>query len=122
MSDKYRNFSELAKKEMEGRDFCVRLRKRPGTTVVIAPHGGGIALRDLAYRPRGFLAAIEVGAQVLELFRAQALGVEAARRVFNAYAPPPTRASAKQTIAQNSGYSYPPPLAVNTQPLPTWPR
>ena len=39
------------------------------------------------------------------LLSAQTLGVEAALRVFNAYAPSPKRASAKQTIAQNSGYS-----------------
>src|SRR5712692_6740959 len=56
-------------------------------------------------RPRGSLAAIELGAQALEPLRAQTLGVEAALLVFKAYAPSPTRASAKQTIAQNNGYS-----------------
>src|SRR5712691_8322061 len=65
-----------------------------------------IALRDgLAYRPRRFPAAIELGAQALEPLRAQTLGVGAAPLVFKAYAPSPTRASAKQTIAQNNGYS-----------------
>ena len=66
------------------------------------------ALRDqpgFAYRPRGFLAAIELGARALELLRDQALGVEAAPFIFKASAPSPRRASAKQTIAQNNGYS-----------------
>jgi phage replication-related protein YjqB (UPF0714/DUF867 family) len=42
MPDKYDSFSELAKKEKQGRDFRVRLRECQGTTVVIVPHGGGI--------------------------------------------------------------------------------
>src|SRR5258708_30246974 len=45
-----------------------------------------------------------------------------ALRVFNAYAPSPTRASAKQPIAQNKGYSEPPPLAGNIPPLPQMPQ
>jgi len=36
------------------------------------------------------------------LFSAQTLGVEAVLRVFNAYAPSPKRASAKQTIARTA--------------------
>lgn len=40
--DTYNDFAELARNTEEGRDFCVRLQNRPGTTVVIAPHGGGI--------------------------------------------------------------------------------
>src|SRR2546426_5160648 len=49
------------------------------------------ALRDqpgFAYRPRGFLAAIELGPRALELLRDQALGVEAAPFLFHARAPP----------------------------------
>jgi phage replication-related protein YjqB (UPF0714/DUF867 family) len=42
MADKYASFAELAMSEIEGRDFQVRLRKRDGVAVVIAPHGGGI--------------------------------------------------------------------------------
>jgi phage replication-related protein YjqB (UPF0714/DUF867 family) len=44
MPDKYNSFSDLAKSETLGRDFLVRLLVRPGATVVIAPHGGGIEL------------------------------------------------------------------------------
>lgn len=40
--DKYGSFAELAKIETQRRDFCVRLRDHPGTTVIIAIHGGGI--------------------------------------------------------------------------------
>ncbi|MGH7874632.1 MAG: poly-gamma-glutamate hydrolase family protein [Candidatus Binatia bacterium] len=40
--DTYNDFAELARNTKEGRDFCVRLQNRPGTTVVIASHGGGI--------------------------------------------------------------------------------
>jgi len=41
--DKYANFQELKSTEQEGRDFYVVIREKPGsTTVVIAPHGGGI--------------------------------------------------------------------------------
>src|SRR6267378_4322996 len=50
----------------------------------------------------GFLCLL--GANALSS-PAQTLGVEATLRVFNAYAPSPMSASAKQTIAQNSGYS-----------------
>jgi len=42
MRDKYKNFQELSERALEGRDFSVRLRNRPGATVVVAPHGGGI--------------------------------------------------------------------------------
>ena len=40
--DTYHDFAELATNTEEGRDFCVRFQNRPGATVVIAPHGGGI--------------------------------------------------------------------------------
>ena len=42
MPDKYSSFSELAKNEKQGEDFCVRVQERRGTAVVIAIHGGGI--------------------------------------------------------------------------------
>lgn len=42
MMDKYNSFPELAKSTEQDRDFRVRLQNRVGTTVVIAPHGGGI--------------------------------------------------------------------------------
>ncbi len=42
MPDRYKSFSELAKEELSGRDFCIRVRVRHGAAVVIAPHGGGI--------------------------------------------------------------------------------
>ena len=42
MMDKYNSFPELAKSTEQDRDFRVRLQNRPGSTVVIAPHGGGI--------------------------------------------------------------------------------
>lgn len=55
MPDKWTNFSELAKNELRGRDFRVHVRKRPGTTVVIAPHGGGIepGTSEIAYAIAG---------------------------------------------------------------------
>ncbi len=40
--DTYNNFAELARNTEEGQGFCVRLQNRPGTTVVIVPHGGGL--------------------------------------------------------------------------------
>ena len=40
--DKYINFADLATNTVEGQDFCVQVQNRPGKTVVIAPHGGGI--------------------------------------------------------------------------------
>ena len=40
--DMYKSFSDLIKNERENTDFSVRVRNRPGTTVIIAPHGGGI--------------------------------------------------------------------------------
>jgi phage replication-related protein YjqB (UPF0714/DUF867 family) len=42
MPDKYRSFAALARGEVEGRDYRIGLRKRRGTIVVIAIHGGGI--------------------------------------------------------------------------------
>ena len=42
MTDKYKNFEELAANEQEGSDFQVRFRTRRGPMAVIAPHGGGI--------------------------------------------------------------------------------
>lgn len=42
MADKYVNFHELDKSEIRDTDFCVRCEERAGTTIVIAPHGGGI--------------------------------------------------------------------------------
>ena len=43
VADKYSNFVELANSETRGRDFRIRLRRRKSATVIIAPHGGGIA-------------------------------------------------------------------------------
>ena len=40
--DTYNSFANLAKHAEEGRDFKVRTQERLGTTVIIAPHGGGI--------------------------------------------------------------------------------
>ncbi len=40
--DKYKNFEELRSNEAEGKQFCVRTEERPGSVIVIAPHGGGI--------------------------------------------------------------------------------
>ena len=40
--DTYSSFADLAKHAEEGRDFEVRIQERLGTTVIIAPHGGGI--------------------------------------------------------------------------------
>lgn len=42
MADRYNSFSELVRNAAPGRDFRRRLRKRPGTTVIVAPHGGEI--------------------------------------------------------------------------------
>ena len=42
MADKYKNFAALAKSEVEGRDYLIGLRKRRGSLIVIAIHGGGI--------------------------------------------------------------------------------
>jgi len=42
MRDKYRNFADLAKNEKRGVDFQIRSRACAVTTVVVAPHGGGI--------------------------------------------------------------------------------
>jgi phage replication-related protein YjqB (UPF0714/DUF867 family) len=41
--DTYRNFIELSKKEVDGVDFRVVILGQPtASTVVVAPHGGGI--------------------------------------------------------------------------------
>lgn len=42
MPDKYRSFAALAKSEVEGKDYRIGMRKRPGAIVVVAIHGGGI--------------------------------------------------------------------------------
>jgi len=42
IAETYASFSELAENEKRGKDFRVRCRMRPSTTVVLAPHGGGI--------------------------------------------------------------------------------
>jgi phage replication-related protein YjqB (UPF0714/DUF867 family) len=40
--DKYNSFQDLVQSERQEEDFRIRLTSRPGSTVVIAPHGGGI--------------------------------------------------------------------------------
>jgi phage replication-related protein YjqB (UPF0714/DUF867 family) len=40
--DKYKDFADLAKNEVEGRDFLVHTQVRDSGVVVIAPHGGRI--------------------------------------------------------------------------------
>src|SRR5215469_5286065 len=42
MADHYLSFADLSRVEMDGRDFQVRVRRCPGTTAIIATHGGGI--------------------------------------------------------------------------------
>ena len=43
MADRYTSFEDLAKAEVEGQDYQVRLRNvEGGRAVIIAPHGGGI--------------------------------------------------------------------------------
>lgn len=42
MKDKYANFSELAMHNVCGRDYRVHVVPRPGSTAIIAPHGGKI--------------------------------------------------------------------------------
>ena len=42
MADRYANFAELAKSELEGRDFRILERESEGVVAVIAPHGGSI--------------------------------------------------------------------------------
>jgi len=42
MKDTYANFRALARSEKRGKDFGVRRRRCASTTVVVAPHGGGI--------------------------------------------------------------------------------
>ena len=48
--DKYINFTELAKKEKEGKDYNIRYRYADSDLAVLAPHGGGIepGTEDLA--------------------------------------------------------------------------
>ena len=38
----YSNYRELSTAQKRGKDFRVRIRKRNGNTIVLAPHGGGI--------------------------------------------------------------------------------
>jgi len=40
--DKYRNFSELKRHEIEGIDYHIQVRKGSSGIAIIAPHGGGI--------------------------------------------------------------------------------
>ncbi len=42
MTDKYRNFAELSKRESLDRDFRIRFRKITSAIVIVAPHGGQI--------------------------------------------------------------------------------
>jgi phage replication-related protein YjqB (UPF0714/DUF867 family) len=42
MPDRFPSFPALSLRATHGRDYRVRLRERPGTTLVLAPHGGGI--------------------------------------------------------------------------------
>jgi len=42
VADRYLNYSELAAREVEGRDFRVRTVPRPSPVLVMAPHGGNI--------------------------------------------------------------------------------
>jgi phage replication-related protein YjqB (UPF0714/DUF867 family) len=42
MADKYKNFSELARKEVAGVDYRVLLRRATPSFAIVAPHGGGI--------------------------------------------------------------------------------
>ena len=42
MADRYSNFAELAKNEVEGADYRVRVYAQGQTVVIIAPHGGRI--------------------------------------------------------------------------------
>jgi phage replication-related protein YjqB (UPF0714/DUF867 family) len=42
MSDKYGSFAQLARHEVEGKDYRIRSRHRSGAPVIIAPHGGSI--------------------------------------------------------------------------------
>lgn len=40
--DKYGSYHELSRAQTRGKDFRIRFRKRNGTAIVIAPHGGAI--------------------------------------------------------------------------------
>jgi len=42
MTDRYASISDLTKRHAPERDFRVRVRVCPGTTAIVAPHGGGI--------------------------------------------------------------------------------
>ena len=42
MASPYRNFEELARQEVEGKDYQIRVRLRDERVLVIAPHGGRI--------------------------------------------------------------------------------
>lgn len=42
MPDKYRNFSELARAETEGKDYRIIARLTDCPILIAAPHGGGI--------------------------------------------------------------------------------
>ena len=42
MSDRYASFAELARGERGNGSYRIRLVRRPGETVILAPHGGGI--------------------------------------------------------------------------------
>ncbi len=40
--DKYKNFSELKRNEVEGSDYCIHIRKGNSGIAIVAPHGGKI--------------------------------------------------------------------------------
>lgn len=42
MTSPYRSFKELSEREIEGRDYQMRIVSRPGNILVMAPHGGKI--------------------------------------------------------------------------------
>src|SRR4030095_5264141 len=42
MADQYKNFAELARKEVAGVDYRILLRRETSSFAIVAPHGGGI--------------------------------------------------------------------------------
>jgi phage replication-related protein YjqB (UPF0714/DUF867 family) len=55
ITDKYRNFSELSRHEIEGKDFKVEYRDRGSPIIILAIHGGKIerGTAEIAYRIAG---------------------------------------------------------------------
>ena len=49
MSDKYKNFSQLAKAEIEGKDYCIKTRLKECPILIMAPHGGNIEPHTSAF-------------------------------------------------------------------------